>query len=242
LLLYENHVRDEFERVKGKAVDLRKQFAANTPVGELNAYRANLADSCRRLKAVLPSTITTPSAGPWSKLQQHLHFMNVRLDQGSAAACKQDIEDICESDLPAIEADFYRLFTDQANWDRELAKEVSIPLAEGRLASAVRDAFVILKSRLVHKFGALEAPGRPSLESLDGSALVNRIFGSKDPLASTLDEAEREAMRNLLAGLYGTFRNHYAHNQPDASWHEVDAILSMINTMLKRVDRYKSTP
>jgi hypothetical protein len=89
---------------------------------------------------------------------------------------------------------------------------------------------VILKSRLVAKFGVDH--------DLDGADLVNRIFGASGLLSSRLESEERQAMRDLLAGLYGVFRNKYGHQDVEAPWHEADAILSMINFVLKRIEEY----
>ncbi len=51
---------------------------------------------------------------------------------------------------------------------------------------------------------------------------------------------ERESMRNLLDGLFGVFRNVYDHRDVDPEWYEVEAVLSMINWALKRIDKYPS--
>ena len=55
-------------------------------------------------------------------------------------------------------------------------------------------------------------------------------------MASGLPQSERQAFRDLLAGLYGVFRNTYGHQDQEAPWHEADAVLSMINTVLKRLE------
>jgi len=47
-------------------------------------------------------------------------------------------------------------------------------------------------------------------------------------------------MRNLLDGLFGVFRNVYDHRDVDPEWYEVEAVLSMINWALKRIDKYPS--
>ena len=93
----------------------------------------------------------------------------------------------------------------------------------------MRKAFVILKSRLVKLFAT------PS--NLDGPELVNHIFGKSGAHGLSIDDFERQAFRDLLAGLYGTFRNKYAHNHSAPSWAETEAILSMVNFILKELHR-----
>jgi hypothetical protein len=97
--------------------------------------------------------------------------------------------------------------------------------------SAIRKAFVILKSRLASRFNA------PN--NLDGTDLVNHIFGKSGSLSQHIKDNERQAMRDLLSGLYGVFRNRYGHEDIEPSWHETDAILSMINYVLKDIERFE---
>jgi hypothetical protein len=47
-----------------------------------------------------------------------------------------------------------------------------------------------------------------------------------------MSDSERQAYRNLLAGLFGVFRNRFAHTDQQASWPEADAIISMVNHIL----------
>ena len=75
--------------------------------------------------------------------------------------------------------------------------------------------------------------------NLDGIDLVNRVFGKDGCLADQIDTDEREPLRNLLAGLYGVFRNFYGHRDKEPEWYEADAILAMINWSLKEIERYR---
>ena len=47
--------------------------------------------------------------------------------------------------------------------------------------------------------------------------------------------SEREALRNLLTGLYGTFRNTVDHHDIAVSWQEAEAVIGMINWALLRL-------
>jgi hypothetical protein len=66
--------------------------------------------------------------------------------------------------------------------------------------------------------------------------LVNRIFGRSGHPSLLLGDPERQAYRDLLSGLYGVFRNRYAHSDDGGSWYEADAVLSMVNCVLKQLD------
>ena len=74
---------------------------------------------------------------------------------------------------------------------------------------------------------------------LDGMELVNTIVGRNSDAVKTLRENERQAMRDLLAGMYGVFRNRFAHSDAEPMWAEADAIISMINHVLQEVSRIK---
>jgi hypothetical protein len=62
---------------------------------------------------------------------------------------------------------------------------------------------------------------------------LNQIFGSKGTLAGKIDQATLQAYRDLLAGLYGVARNKYAHYNVNTLWSEAEAIIGMINVVLK---------
>ena len=73
-----------------------------------------------------------------------------------------------------------------------------------------------------------------------GADLVNQVFGTAKAPSASLPDPERQAMRDLLAGMYGVFRNKYAHGQYVPTWAETDATISMINHLLKELDRFRS--
>lgn len=103
------------------------------------------------------------------------------------------------------------------------------------LAPCLREAFIILKSRLVDKFDVSD--------SFDGEQLVNKIFGKSTGILASqaLDDAaikDMAAMRDLLAGLFKVFRHKYAHNDVEVPWYEAEAVLSMITFALKRIAKY----
>ncbi|RIE16718.1 hypothetical protein [Candidatus Cryosericum septentrionale] len=51
---------------------------------------------------------------------------------------------------------------------------------------------------------------------------------------------EREASRNLLAGLYDVFRNTLDHHNVDVPWHEAEAVIGMVNGAQLRLSALSS--
>jgi len=225
VLLYEYRIRDEFERVKNYAENLRARFSQGAPPEELLKDRDNLDCLCKKLNELLPEEIRGRS-----NLERHLAWMRYWLREAKPHMCRGDIEVICSHDIPTLEKYFHEWCIASTHYDEDLIQKISDLLIRQEYDSAIRKAFVILKSRLVAKFGVDH--------DRDGADLVNRIFGASGLLSSRLEPDERQAMRDLLAGLYGVFRNKYGHQDLEAPWHEADAILSMINFILKRIEEY----
>lgn len=198
----------------------------DSPPNELLIDAENLASLFDHLEKKLPQEV-----GLDSSLERHLYFMKKRLGEEKPELCQQDIEDICSDDITKLEKSFRDWCGSSIHYDQELRDKISELLLQREYDSAIRKAFVILKSRLVDKFGVSR--------NLDGNDLVNQIFGKLGAAADTLNASERQAMRDLLAGLYGVFRNKYGHQDVEAPWHEADAILSMVNFVLKEIDRYQ---
>jgi hypothetical protein len=70
---------------------------------------------------------------------------------------------------------------------------------------------------------------------VDGAVMVNAIFGSSSEYVPGLTNAERQARRDYLAGLYGVLRNKYAHSDPPLDPVELEAVLSGVNLALKLI-------
>ncbi len=131
--------------------------------------------------------------------------------------------------------DRYAPYLDSANrripWERldlELAAECEW-LASHNDRRALSEGFLILKSRLVEPFGAPD--------NLDREELVNKVFGTSGvPPARVTDEAKRKtylAMRDLLAGLFKTFRNSYSHSKSNVAPGEAKAVLLMLSYLIE---------
>ena len=222
MLLNEYQVRDELETAKECAQALRKKFEAGADPEDLMIDAENLERLCERLKQILPDSVAMTG-----NLGRHIWFMKKRLGEGRPDQCVGDINDICSHDLPAWEHAFRQWCAQPDFFDDELAEAVSTLLLHQELDSAVRKAFVLLTQRICKVYGV---PAHT-----DGMVLVNKVFGSSATAKADFMGNERLAWRNLLAGLYGVFRNKYAHTDATPSWAEAEAVLSMVNYVLKEL-------
>jgi Protein of unknown function (Hypoth_ymh). len=96
--------------------------------------------------------------------------------------------------------------------------------------SAVRTAGVILEERL-------RSVGSITDRQVIGRDLVNKVLGKHGALAGKFaHDAEREAHRDLYAGVVGAFRNPSAHRLVDPSPHEGGAFIVFVNLLLKMLE------
>lgn len=157
-------------------------------------------------------------------LDMHLDVLRrIKTELGEAATITSDSPEMTRRFLEwTMTADFT---------DDEFGKKVGALLKGNHLNAAVREAFVLLKERMVRTYG---------LDSnLDGKVLVNKVFGKDGVKTGPMPDDQRESLRNLLDGLYGVFRNKYIHNDVAAERYEVAAILLSVNWALKEIDRLK---
>lgn len=203
MLPYEYHIRDEFDRVHHYANALLEKFQSGSDIDDLLTDRDNLEVLCHSLGERLPSGLTEKT-----NLFRHLAWMEKRLTEGRPDQCQGDIEDICGHDLLQLEELFREWCESTIHNDSELTEKTLNLILQREFDSAIRRGFVILKTRLVAKFGVSD--------ELDGIELINKIFGASGLLGASMGQSERQSMRDLLAGLYGTFRNKYGHNSIEA--------------------------
>ena len=225
LPLYEHRVKEQFRRVEGLAEQLRDRFQAGVSSAELIREREMLAVAFAQLDALLPEAVTR------AELPRHLYWIEYWLNRDEPDNCRADAASICHYDLPTIERSFEAWAEGRDRYDPELVEKLRPLLEERNLDSAIRKAFVILKERMVDVFGL--SP------DLDGSELVNTVFGKKGSISGEIPEAEREALRNLLDGLYGTFRNPASHRDIRPTWWQAEATLSTVNWALKHIEAYR---
>lgn len=220
MLLYEYRVRDQFDRLLAYAQRVQTAFEEGRAPSELISDTENLAALYDTLKDMLPESIRRVS-----NIGRHLYFMRLRLGEGSPDLCRSDINDICGYDIPSIEKAFRDWTRSNEHYDDELSRKIQDLVARHEYDSAVRKAFVILKERLATNYN------QP--RTLDGPELINRILGRTPAVELDMSDQQRQALRDLLAGMYGVFRNQYAHSDREVSWYEADAIIAMVNFLLK---------
>ena len=159
-----------------------------------------------------------------SELSRHVRCLNLYISKHDTKSCLNDIAQICETDIEELR----KVYLDNArsNYvDSELQGNIKSLLESNELDSAVRKAFLTLTERLRTKYNI----GKKR----DGIDLINRIFGNSG--CSKLTSSEKESMRNLLAGMYGIFRNDFMHSLNNKKETEISAI-HMVNTILNLLD------
>lgn len=227
MLLYEARIREEFSRIKTYASNLCRKFDAESPQADLETEIENLEALFDHLNQLLPEQI-----GDQSAFRRHVGFIKYYLRKNERQNALGNLTDISNYDLPHLEMTFLDWSRQAAHYDEELRKGISDLWAHHELDSAIRKSFVILKSRITRIF---DLP-----EDMDGPELINRAFGKKASTLVSLSDVERQGLRDLLCGLYAVFRNKYAHNNTKAPWHVADAVVSMVNSLLKELDQIET--
>lgn len=226
MLFHFKRINKEFNRVRKNAVNLRIKFETYSKAEELLADCHNLTSISNNLLSLLPEEISDKTS-----LKRHLFWMEKWLKEDKINKCKSDIKDICETDLDELEILFMEWLEKGEYYDKELVRSVGKLVDKLEFDSAIRKSFIILTNRLRKKFHLKK--------NEDGSTLVNQIFGTNGVLKNSVCPKELQSMRDLLSGLYGVFRNKYAHGVLKTSWIEADAIISIINIVLKMLGKYR---
>jgi len=220
MFLYVERINEQLDRIKSYASNLKDKFETDADEEALLIEATNLDALHDTLVDMLHSDIANIS-----NFGRHCAWMKKRLKEGRKSACQQDIIDICDHDIPEIERSFKNWLKKPSHMDEELGNKITNLLSHHQYDSVIRKSFVILKNRLLTTFN-FENP------NVDGQDLVNQLFGKISKYTSHIDPSDRQAIRDLLSGLYGVYRNKYAHNDNEADWHEVDAVVSMVNSIL----------
>lgn len=225
MLLYVDEVLREIDALLEYASIVREKFEQGREPRELLLDAKALQVRVVGLNAMMPDGATT------GNLRRHAGWMVHWLERKESGSCRQDIIDIVESDLPYAKAQVEKWSRELVYVDVELREQVLPLLRTKQFDSAIRKAFVILKSRLCAKFGLDEAE--------DGPRLINQIFGSGSPHMTELDAAQKQAYRDFFAGLFGLLRNKFAHNDAEPTLSELDTVLSSINLCLYVVGDFR---
>ena len=224
MLIYTDEVLNEIESIRDYAKIIKKKFKQGRPSEELLLDAEALEKRMEYLFSILPDGVSTGNT------KRHISFMKKFLIENQPNRCKQDIKEIIKYDLPAIS----QRIRDWANGlqyiDADLRKEIATLIKTNQFDSAIRKAFVVFKSRLCKRFDIEE--------SIDGYDLVNRVFGASSPFFPDMPKKQRQAYRDLFAGLFGLSRNRYAHNNVAATLSELDMVVSSINYCLKLIDDF----
>lgn len=227
MLIYVDEVQRGIDDILVYAGLIREKFDAGREAAELLLDAKVLNARVENLYAMLPEGRMIGNA------LRHTGFMIRYLERNDVRSCASDITDICEYDLPSV-SKAMREWSSKLAWvDADLRRDILPLIRFCQFDSAIRKAFVILKTRLCCKFDLDE--------KIDGEELVNAIFAPKSPHLPHLSQGEKAAYRNLFAGMFGLVRNRFAHNdaQPDLS--DLDIAIANVNMCLRIVGDFRVT-
>ena len=212
----------QYVKAYDKAVEMFNVYP-DADAQELLTLQKALGDEC--LKLIKVTGLDWNQCG---NLGRHLTFLKYYLDRNDKDACQGDIKDIVFWDLPAALRNLADGTDEYQHYDQRLRDGV-VPLINGQhYDSAMRKIFVLLTDRLRRAFGVSE--------EIDGDELINLVFGKGGKIPVALDEPKKQAMRNLISGFYGVYRNRIAHNDIEPGLAQTKAILEMANTIILDVE------
>jgi|GEM_PF-3988226 hypothetical protein len=163
-----------------------------------------------------------------SSLGRHIVFCRHYIDRDNKDGCGSDPSTILSHDIPAFEAHIRESLFSHQNVSARLSQRVMPLIAIGHYDSAVQKAFLTLTETL--------RAYSPDLAGEDGDSLVNKIFEKSSEIAHGFGAEQAYPLRNLLAGLYGFYRNKWFHQQGECSIHELEAILSVLNDIVIKIE------
>jgi hypothetical protein len=225
MLLYVDELMCEIEAITEYAAIVREKFNQGRPPAELLLDARALRLRVENLQAMMPEGTDT------GNLRRHSGWMIYWLEREAPNSCTQDIENIVDFDLPHTKAEVQKWSRQLMYVDAELRAQVLPLLRTKQFDSAIRKAFVILKARLCAKFGLAEIE--------DGARLINQIFAANSPHLPDMEAGQKQAYRDLFAGLFGLLRNKFAHNDAEPTLSELDTVLSTINLCLSVVGDFR---
>jgi len=212
----------QYQKTYDKAIEIFNVFE-DSDAPELLRMQESLAEEAQRL--------LNASGLGWEQcgnLGRHLTFLHRYLKANDKVSCAQDIKDIVFFDLPTALRNLVAMSADDKYLDQRI-KDGVLPLVNGgHYDSAIRKVFVVLTDRLRRAFGVTD--------EMDGEDLVNLVFGKGGKIPVALDEGKKQAMRNLISGFYGVYRNRFAHNDVEPDLAQTRAILEMANTIILDIE------
>ena len=196
---------------------------------DIERQAADLKNAVTELLSALPKEVSESVTHGDRGLLRHLRWINRRVRERLPTACAGDASDIAAQDIPEVLRYFDAWYERQSPAYQGLAERVTPLISVGQLDSALRRAWVYFKTRMV---GTFDLP-----EELDGNQLFNALFSDKGKTVDILPNSEREAYLNLFRGLYVLNRNPVGHNDVEPNPEEFQAVLSIINSALVRIDK-----
>lgn len=105
----------------------------------------SLEETIDKFLSALPEEIRAKDRG----LHRHIYWINRRIEERLPGCCTQDPIDIASMDIPSILERFDEWYENQSGVDRYLQGRLKPLIAASQLSSALREAWVIFKSRMV---------------------------------------------------------------------------------------------
>ncbi len=197
---------------------------------DLQREAASLRSAADELFGALPERVQSEARA--GRFYRHIGFIDYWLDKKSPSACIGDPVDILQLDLPEILESFDKWYESQSPTDTALKSRLLPLIANGQLNAAVREVWAVFKTRIVEMFGLPP--------NLDGHKLVDKLFGAEGVTVGLLPDKERQGYLNLFKGLYTLSRNPVVHNDLSPSPEETDAVLSLVNSALVKIESARS--
>ena len=217
----------QYQKTHDKAVQLFELFE-DANASELLRVQQELDEHATQL--LKTADLNWDQCG---SLGRHLTFLSYYLKRNDKDSCAADIKDILFYDLPATLRGLISEATEDQYLDEKLRDAVHPLLEGGHYDSAIRKTFVVLTDRLRRAFGIKD--------EVDGEDLVNLVFGKGGKIPVVLDDSKKQALRNLVSGFYGVYRNRYAHNDREADFSGARAIIELANQLLCEIEEVADT-
>ena len=228
MIMLVSKILRELDSVESAMQSIAVKFQQDRPDAEILNEAKGVYDRLQGLQDLVPPSQALNSA------VSHASWLVKRVGEDLKSCSEGDVADLIQRDLPGIYESVYAWLERPPFLDAQLLKALSPLITINQLDSAVRKAFVLLKDRLVRKFG-LDA-------TKDGPDLVNLVFGAKSIYLTTMDASEKQAYRDFFSGLFGLMRNRYAHNDIHPDLAETDAVVGSVNLGMKLLEQIGETP
>jgi len=224
-ILFQDTVTKKINKLKKLAYELKLRFNLKQENSVLLAHIEFIEKEFHEISRLLPANYKTQS-----NLKRHIDFTKRYLKEGTPQYCASDINEICENDIDMFEESYFTSkngFFNLGNYSENINELIS----DGHFDSAIRKSFISLTEFLKNHFKVKQ--------DIDGRELVNHIFGKNGIINETITNEKKESLRDFLSGLYGLYRNEYAHKTKTPSWSETSSLIGMINLIIEDIKNNK---